>query len=75
MIVFLFHLEDALQVDGEGLPGLVLAQLEAGLDHLDDLLLQHRRPLLLLRPPLRHLLWVLLQIFQRCRMRILRLQR
>ena len=61
MIVCPFHLEDALQVDGERLPGLVLAQLEAGLDHLDDLLLQHRRPLLLLRPPLRHLLGVLLQ--------------
>ena len=57
----LVHLEDALQVDGERLPGLVLTQLEAGLDHLDDLLLQHRRPLLLLRPPLRHLLGVLLQ--------------
>ena len=55
-------LEDAVEVDGEGLARLVLAQLQTGLDHLQDLLLQHVRPRALLVTTPRKLLGVALKI-------------
>ena len=54
-----YYLKDALEVNREGLPGLILAQLQARLDHLNDLFLQDGRALLLLGTPLGQLLWIL----------------
>ena len=53
------HLKDTLKVNRKGLPSLVLAQLQARLNHLNDLLLQDGRPLLLLSPSLGQLLGIL----------------